>query len=69
MKLCLEKRINALEKGRPCTQGYAESILALLSDEELDALEPIVERQEQGIEPTPEESAFLDNLEARYAPH
>ena len=69
MKLCLEKRINALEKRQPYAQGYAERILAAMTDEELDRLEPIVERLEQGIELPPEESAFLYSLEAKYAPY
>lgn len=69
MKLSLKKRINALEKRQPYAQGYSERILAAMTDEELDRLEPIVEQLEQGIEPTVEEWNFLDDLEARYAPY
>lgn len=61
------KRLEALEARQPRPKDEGEQILAAMTDEELDALEPIVERFEQGIEPTTEEKAFLDDLEARYA--
>jgi hypothetical protein len=66
MKLCLEKRIDALEKGQPQRQGYAERILSACTDEELDHVGEIAERIEKGIQPTQEEFAFLDSLEDKY---
>jgi len=61
----LARRIGTLEVRRP-VKSYAEKILEKLTDDELDRVEVVVEKVERGGVPTPEESVFLDELEAKY---
>ena len=61
----LARRIGTLEARRP-VKSDAERILEKLTDDELDRVGAIVEKIERGEVPTPEESVFLDELEAKY---
>ena len=61
----LARRIGTLEARRP-VKSYAERILEKLTDGELDRVGAVVEKIERGEVPTSEESAFLDELEAKY---
>jgi hypothetical protein len=69
MKLArLERRIDVLEARLPPVKSDTEKILEKLTDDELYQLETIAEKTESGGELTPEESAFLVELEAKYGP-
>jgi len=46
-------------------KSYAENILEKLTDDELDRVGAVVEKIESGGVPTPDESAFLDELESK----
>jgi hypothetical protein len=61
----LARRIGTLEARRP-VKSYAEKILEKLTDDELDRVGVVVEKIERGGVPSTEESAFLDELEAKY---
>ena len=62
----LERRIRVLEARRPPVKSDTQRFLEKLTDDELNQLGAIVEKMDSGEEPTPDESAFLDNLEAKY---
>jgi hypothetical protein len=64
----LERRIGVLEARRPPVKSDTQKILERLDDDELDRVGAIVEKMDRGGKPTPDESAFLDNLEAKYGP-
>lgn len=64
----IEKRLAAIEARQPPPESEWEPIFKQCTDEELERLGGIVERKEAGIDPTAEEQAFIDDLEARYAP-
>ena len=64
----LERRIENLEARRPPVKSDTQKFLEKLADDELDRVGAIVEKMDSGEEPTPDESAFLDNLEAKYGP-
>ena len=64
----LERRIETLESRRPPVKSDTQKSLEKLTDDELDRVGAIVEKMDNGGEPTPDESAFLDNLEAKYGP-
>lgn len=73
MRSDLTRRVKALESRLQVDQANDEAeamrlFLGKLTDEELERLTGIVQRKEAGIDPTAEEQAFIDNLEARYAP-
>jgi hypothetical protein len=59
-----ERCIKTLE-ARQLVKSYAEKILEKLMDDELDRVGPVVEKIESGGVPTPDESAFLDELESK----
>jgi hypothetical protein len=67
----LTKRVRLLESKLPSPKDLQaqeeRAFLGSLSCEELRTLEGIAERyQTHGIEPTPEECAFLNNLKERH---
>ena len=62
----LARRIGTLEARQPLVKSDTQKFLEKLTYEELCQLEKIAEKRESGGEPTPEESAFLDELEAKY---
>ncbi len=64
----ITKRIQALEPDIAAIEAQAHSeFLSKLTDEELDRLGVIIERtNDWRLEPTEEESAFLDDLRAKY---
>lgn len=63
-----ERRVNALEARLLPVKSDTEKILEKLTDDELYQLETIAEKTECDGELTPEESAFLVELEAKYGP-
>ena len=73
MRSDISSRLKKLERSHHADQVIDEAtqmrlFLGKLTDEELERLTGIVQRKEAGIDPTAEEQAFIDNLEARYAP-
>ena len=68
MKINLERRIASLEARQPHVKNAVQQFLEKCTDDELHQLETIAEKTEIGGEPTPEESIFLDGLEAEYGP-
>ena len=61
----LDRRIGTLEARQPPIKSDSQKFLEKLTYEELCQLQKIAEKKESGGEPTPEESAFLDELEAK----
>jgi hypothetical protein len=64
MKINLERRITSLEDRQPHAKSAIQQFLEKCTDDELHQLEAIAEETEIGGEPNPEESIFLDGLEA-----
>ena len=65
----LSKRLRLLEsKILDEEDRRSREFLGKLSIEELNVLHDIVERKENGIEPTAEERAYCDDLMRKYAP-
>ncbi len=61
----LERRIGTLEARQPREKSDSEKFLEKLTNAELYQLKTIAEKTESGEELTPEESAFLVELEAK----
>ena len=68
MKINLGRRIASLEARMPPVKSEWQKFLEKLTHDELNRVEAIVEKMDSGGEPTSDESAFLDNLEAKYEP-
>ena len=68
MKINLERRIASLEARMPPVKSEWQKFLEKLTDDEVDRVGAIAEKMDSGGEPTSDESAFLDNLEAKYGP-
>lgn len=72
MKDSLTKRVRSLESKLPTAEDVqaqeTRTLLGKLTIEELNTLHDIVERKENGIEPTAEEQAYADALRLKYDP-
>ena len=62
----LEHRIASLEAKLPPLKSDCQRFLERLTDDELNRLGPIVEKNEIGEELTATESIFLEELETKY---
>ena len=64
----LTKRVRLLESKVPYEKDRkSREFLGMLTIEELNTLHDIVERKENGIEPTTEERAYSDALILKYS--
>ena len=64
----LDRRIASLEARQPPVKSDWQRFLEKLTDDELNRLGTIVEKNEIGEELNAIESVFLDELETTYAP-